>query len=92
MKAIRINAGLLKHIRSLSVTERREVGERITEAQRCIGQPHLHRGLGLRKLQDDYFEIRVGLKLRLVFENTPTALVFEMLGDHDEVKNFLKSR
>ena len=91
MKAVRINAGLLKHIRGLPVNERREVGERIAEAQRCIGQPHLHKGVGLRKLQDDYFEIRVGLKLRLVFENAPEALVFEMTGDHDDVKNFLKS-
>jgi hypothetical protein len=92
LKAIRINAGLLKHIRGLPLAERREIGRRIAEAQRCIGQPHLHKGIGLRKLQDDYFEIRIGLKLRLVFENTPNELVFEMMGDHDDVKNFLKSR
>ena len=56
-----------------------------------MGIPHLHRGIGLRKLRDDYFEIRVGLKARLVFENTPTGLFFEFLGNHDEVKRFLKS-
>ncbi len=42
------------------------MGGRIAAAQRFLGQPHLHKGLGLRKLQDDYFEIRVGLKPRLL--------------------------
>ena len=46
----------------------------------------------MRKLRDDWHEIRVGLKLRLVFENKPDALVFEFLGDHDDVKRFLKNR
>ncbi|MEK7684140.1 MAG: hypothetical protein AAB466_01815 [Verrucomicrobiota bacterium] len=92
MKTICIHAGLLKHLRSLPATERKEIGARIAEAQRSVGQSHLHKGLGLRKLQDDYFEIRAGLKLRLVFDNTPSELVFEMLGDPDDVKKFLKSR
>ena len=68
------------------------MGGAIADAQRCLGQPHLHRGIGLRKLRDDWYEVRVGRKLRLLFENTREALVFEFLGDHDEVKNFLKNR
>ncbi|MBM3883274.1 MAG: hypothetical protein FJ387_26775 [Verrucomicrobia bacterium] len=92
MKRIRIQPDLLKAIRAMSASERRAVGERIAQAQRHLGQPHLHRGIGLRKLRDDWYEIRLGLKLRLVFENTPDALVFEFLGDHDDVKRFLKHR
>jgi len=52
----------------------------------------LHKGAGLRKLRDEYFEARMGLKERLLFENTPEALVFEFIGNHDEVKRFLKGR
>ena len=74
----------------MSATDRKALGERIAEAQRLMGQPHLHRGIGLRKLRDEWYEIRLGLKLRLVFENTAHALSFEYLGDHDDVKNFLK--
>ena len=92
MKAIRIHPVLLREIRAKPAAERRQVGERIAEAQRYIGQPHTHRGVGLRKLQDDWYEIRAGLKQRLIFEDTPPALVFEFLGNHDEVKRFLKSR
>ena len=91
MKLVRIHARLLKEIRAKSAIERKEIGGKIAEAQRCIGQPHIHKGIGLRKLRDDYFEIRVGLKLRLIFENTSDALIFEFLGDHDDVKHFLKA-
>ena len=91
MKPIRIHPALLKEIRARTAAERQSIGARIAEAQRSIGQPHLHRGIGLRKLRDDYYEIRVGLKLRLVLENTPAALVFECMGDHDDVKRFLKT-
>jgi hypothetical protein len=52
----------------------------------------LHRGIGLRKLRADWYEVRVGFKLRLLFENRTETLVFELLGDHDDVKNFLKNR
>jgi len=75
----------------MPAADRKAIGEQIAAAQRCIGQPHSHRGIGLRKLRDDYYEIRLGLKLRLLFENTPDALIFEFVGDHDDVKNFLKS-
>ncbi len=92
MKPVHIHSDLLKEIRAKSATDRKEIGERISEVQRCFGQPHLHKGIGLRKLHDDYFEIRIGLKHRLVFENTPTALVYEFLGNHDEIKRFLKAR
>lgn len=92
MKAVRINRDLLRQIRGMPATDRRKIGGRIADAQRTIGQPHLHKGLGLRKLQDTFYEIRVGLKDRLVFENLADELVFEFLGDHDRVKRFLKSR
>ena len=92
MKNVRINPALLKEIRQKSSAERHAIGRRITEIQRVIGWPHLHKGAGVRKLRDEYFEARLDRKRRLVFENTSEALVFEFLGNHDEVKKFLKSR
>ncbi len=91
MKAIRFRPNLLAEIRALPRDERREIGKRISEAQEFIGQPHLHKGVGIRKLRDDYFEIRVGRSRRLVFEHTTEALVVELMGNHNDVKRFLKS-
>ena len=92
MKSVRIEATLRKKIRGKPLAQRRAIGRRIAEIQEAIGKPHLHRGLGLRKLRDEYFEARLGLQERLVFENTSDALVFEFIGNHDEVKRFLRGR
>lgn len=91
MKPVRIHAGLLKELKALPAAERRAMGARIAEVQAAMGQPHCHRGLGLRKLRDGFFEARLSLGRRLIFEETPEALVFEFLGNHDEVCRFLRS-
>jgi hypothetical protein len=92
MKDVRIELALLKEIRRRPPAERRSIGQRIAEIQRAIGWPHLHKGAGLRKLRDEYFEARISRRERLIFENTPDALVFEFMGNHDQVKRFLKGR
>jgi hypothetical protein len=60
--------------------------------QKTFGKPHCHAGLVLRDLGSDYYEVRWHLGLRLVFQNRPTALYFRMLGNHNEVKRFLKGK
>jgi len=44
----------------------------------------------VRKLVRDYFELRVGLELRLVFKLEKDAATFVFAGTHDEVKRFIK--
>jgi mRNA-degrading endonuclease YafQ of YafQ-DinJ toxin-antitoxin module len=55
-----------------------------------FGKPHLHRGQGIRKLTGDFFEVRVGLDIRLLFQNRAQSLLFIMVGNHDEVQKFLR--
>jgi hypothetical protein len=56
-----------------------------------FGQPHLHSGLGIRKLRGHYFECRAGLHWRLVFKDTPDGLVVAFLGNHDEVRRLAQT-
>jgi hypothetical protein len=58
--------------------------------ERDFGHPHTHRGLGVRKLTGNFFEIRAGLDIRLVFQNRPESFLFLMAGNHDEVQRFLR--
>lgn len=87
MNFIRI---FLAFLRSLPKAQRREVGEAIAMIQEAFGQSHRHRGIGVRKLARDYYEARIGLQKRLVFEHKKNALFFRVLGTQDEVKAFLK--
>ena len=80
----------LREIRSLSKEDRKQIGEIISRTQETFGNPHRHAGLGLRDLGKDYYEVRWHLGLRLVFQRRSTSLYFRILGNHHEVKHFLK--
>lgn len=47
-------------------------------------------GLGLKKLDKIYWEIRASLKLRIIFEWQDDLIKFILVGSHDEIKTFLK--
>ena len=55
------------------------------------GKPHLHGGVGIRRLADHLYESRVGLQERLIFQNLEKSLYFHFMGNHDEVQKFLRS-
>jgi hypothetical protein len=57
-----------------------------------FGTPHLHSGLGLRRLRSRLFECRVGLHLRLIFDAEPGVLTFSDLGSHDDIRKIIRNR
>jgi hypothetical protein len=91
VKDIRIDTRLLEGIRKLTTMERAEIGGAIAAAQAVFGSPNAHAGTGVRKLKGRWYEVRVGLSLRLVFRECEDCLSFEFMGNHDDVQRFLKS-
>ena len=55
----------------------------------AFAKPHVHQGLGIRKV-GNYFEFRVGLKLRVLFLVRKGDAVLVTLGDHDEIVRFVR--
>jgi hypothetical protein len=55
------------------------------------GQAALPPRLGLKNWLGDYWEIRAGIKDRVLFEFTD-QITFLFVGNHDEIKRFMKSR
>jgi hypothetical protein len=90
---IKIDGDLLKQIRSFSADDRRILGRTIDDVLAARGNPHVHSGIGLRKLRGNFFECRSGLRTRLLFEPlNDGSLYFHLLGSHDEIRHFLKTR
>lgn len=57
-----------------------------------VKDPHLHLGLGLRKVHPSgVFEARIGLGLRIVFGYQEQTLVLHRVGTHDEIRRYLRS-
>jgi len=77
-------------VRRFPNVRRRAIARAIDAARDGFGSPHLHSGLGIRRLRRNYFECRVSRQIRLIFRADPGVLLFLTAGDHDHVRNFLK--
>jgi mRNA-degrading endonuclease RelE of RelBE toxin-antitoxin system len=89
---IDITSRFRRQIRSLKREDRRKIGAAIEVVRAAWGHPHLHAGIGLRKLGRDFYECRSGLQTRLVFElANDGVLLFHLLANHDEVRRFIKT-
>lgn len=68
-----------------------EINARLVQLQESFGKPHLHAGLGLRRLTKRLFELRISKGIRVVFAFIkPHTFQLAMTGSHDEVRMWLK--
>lgn len=79
-------------VRALGIEERAAVFEALLSLPKALGSPHLHAGLGLRKLhRTGIWEARVGLGLRIVFTFAEDVRTLVRAANHDEVRRYLRS-
>jgi hypothetical protein len=76
----------------LSEAKRSEVIARLGELGHAFGNPHKHAGLGLRKLKGSVFEFRASRAIRAVFLWRDGVIWIETIGNHEDVRRFLKSK
>lgn len=88
---IALTEGFQRDVRGLSEAHRLAVFDALLALPRAVGDPHVHSGLGLRKLHaSGIWESRVGLGLRLVFALETDRLTLVRVGTHDEIRRFLR--
>jgi len=49
-------------------------------------------GLGLKHLREDIWEIRSSLKDRILLSFSNDSITFLIVGNHNEIKNFIKNQ
>jgi mRNA-degrading endonuclease RelE of RelBE toxin-antitoxin system len=54
------------------------------------GDQDISAGIGLKKLRKNFWEIRKGLKLRILFRWRADHIEFVLAGTHNEIKRYLK--
>ena len=62
----------------------------LLELGAAFGNPHVHSGLGIRKLKGNVFECQAGLANRFGFHSGEDALIVVFLGNHDELRRWLR--
>ena len=81
-----------RDVRDLEEEQRAAVFETILSLLRAIGEPHLHSGLGIRKLhRSGIWEARLGLGLRLVFAVQKEVLTLVRVGTHQDIQQYLRT-
>jgi mRNA-degrading endonuclease RelE of RelBE toxin-antitoxin system len=71
---------------------RDKASEAIAQVSAAFGDPHKHRGLGLRKLARRSYEIRVQRQWRVVFIQDGETLIAYDVMNHDEVALWLRGQ
>ena len=51
----------------------------------------IHKGIGLKRLKDNFWEVRKGIKTRILFRWAGELIEFVLAGNHDDVRRFLKT-
>lgn len=72
--------------------EKKQIYEVLPKFPTIIGKPHLHVGIGVRKIHPTgIFEARLGLGLRLIFAVAKNEIILHRLGSHDTIQKYLKN-
>jgi hypothetical protein len=71
---------------------RGKASKAIADVGAAFGDPHKHRGLGLRKIARRSCEIRVQLQWRVVFIDDGKNLIAYDVMNHDEVSLWLRGQ
>lgn len=50
----------------------------------------IHQGIGLKRLKGDYWEVRYGIKTRLIFRWNKDLVEFILAGSHDDIRRYLR--
>lgn len=80
-----------RSVKSLRPETKQQVKELcITLIDVLSGKEELSSGLGLKNLRKNFWEIRKGLKLRILFRWTADHVEFILAGTHEDIRRYLK--
>jgi hypothetical protein len=80
-----------RSVKSLKPKKKEEVKELCIDLVDILSRNRdLSAGLGLKNLRKNFWEIRKGIKLRILFRWTAYHIEFILAGTHEEIKRHLK--
>jgi hypothetical protein len=90
-KSLVLDPDVQKRLRALPKEQCVDVVLTLLKLADAFGKPDEHSGLGIRKLRSDLFECRVGLSLRILFRASQDGIILRFIGNHDEVRKYLRA-
>ena len=80
-----------RSVKSLPSETKKEIKELcINLIDMLSSERRLSTGLGLKNLRKNFWEVRKGLRFRILFKWKGDLVEFILAGTHEDIKNFLK--
>ena len=81
-----------RSIKSFSEKEKEEIKRVAIQSIDILSHDrNIHKGVGLTRLRKNFWEVRKGIKARILFRWEGDLVEFVLAGNHDDVKRFLKN-
>ena len=81
-----------RSLKALHAKEKEEIKKVAKDTVDVLTQDRfISKGIGLKRLRGDYWEVRKGLKVRILFKWKGDLAEFILAGNHDDIKRFLKN-
>ncbi len=81
-----------RSVKSLHTKEKEEIKRISIQTIDVLSHDRMiHKGLGLKRLKDNFWEVRTGLKARILFRWEGDLAEFILAGDHNHIKRYLKN-
>ena len=91
MKRLAASSHFQRLLRKLPRNEQDHTADALKRLLEALRTGILPAGLGLKKINGDKYELRVGLRLRIVMKADGDTLVCHLIGNHDEVRRYLRT-
>ena len=80
-----------RSIKSLSSADKQEIKDIAADLIDILSKDQpLHKGVGLKRLQGPFWEIRKGIRTRILLRWENDLVEFVLAGKHDDIRKFLK--
>ncbi len=80
-----------RSVKGFHGAEKEEIKQAALQAIDILSQERVtHQGVGLKRLKGDFWEVRKGLKTRILFRWQGDLVQFILAGDHNDIKRYLK--
>ncbi len=81
-----------RSVKNFHGREKEEIKKVAIQAIDILSQDRIiHKGIGLKRLKGDFWEIRKGLKSRILFRWQGDLVEFVLAGGHNDIIRFLKN-
>ena len=91
MKQLAYSRRFLKQLEKLSTQDQEAVEKAFRAFWAGLQKGSFPKGLGLKKMDADKYEIRVDLKTRIAVKVADDTFTLDLIGNHEEIRNFLKN-